>query len=79
MNCRGRTLWVKVLIWIAIGLTVVTFIGRIFYWQHVRAAEDNFVTWLGISPNVYEILKVAAAILGLGYWFIRYRPFRRRN
>ena len=62
----------------AIVLIIVTFVARIFFWQHIRDAEDKFFAWLGVSPGVHEILKFVAAIVGLGYLFSRYGPFRRR-
>jgi hypothetical protein len=72
-------LWVEILVWSAIVLIVVTFLARIFFWQHILDAEDKFFAWLGVSPGVHEILKSVAAILGLGYLFSRYGPFRRRT
>ena len=78
MYYRSRILWVEALAWSAIALTVFTLIARIFYWQHFRDAEDKLVAWLGISPNVHEILKVVVATLGLAYLLSCYGPFRRR-
>ena len=76
---RSRILWIEILVWIAIVLTIVTFLARIFYWQYIRNAEDDFCAWLGISPGVHEVLKGVAALLGLSYVFIRYGIFRKRT
>jgi hypothetical protein len=79
MSYRSRMLWVEVLLWSALVLIVFTFIARIFFWQHVREAEASFISWLGISPGVHDVLKFVAAILVVVYFFSRYGPFRRKT
>ena len=79
MSYKSRLLWVEVLVWSAIVLIVVTFLARIFFWQHIRDAEDNFFAWLGISPDFHEVLKGIAALLCLIYMFMRHRISKRRE
>jgi hypothetical protein len=77
MSYKRGVVWIEILVWIAIGLTVVTFLARIFYWQQIRDAENKFFAWLGVSPGLQEILGCIVVVLGFIYLFSRYGPNRR--
>lgn len=75
----GRFLWAQILIGMGILLIVASFLARIVYANQMRDAEDQFVAWIGMSPDIHVILKIVFALLGMCYLLSRHGPFRRPN